>query len=99
MKARKKPVEIECILLEPTQYSLIRVEEFIEGKKIELTSNVSSDKFDYYFELCQKQGGRIIKTLEGEMLASWGDYIIKGVNGEFYPCKPDIFLKTYDIIL
>lgn len=38
----------------------------------------------------------VIKTLEGEMLASPGDWIIKGVNGEFYPCKPDIFAKTYE---
>lgn len=38
-----------------------------------------------------------IETLEGTMKASVGDYIIKGVNGEFYPCKPDIFKKTYDI--
>jgi len=37
-----------------------------------------------------------IPTLEGLMLASTGDYIIKGVQGEFYPCKPDIFEKTYD---
>jgi len=37
-----------------------------------------------------------IPTLEGDMLASKGDYIIKGVNGEFYPCKPDIFEKTYE---
>lgn len=37
-----------------------------------------------------------IPTLEGEMTASVGDYIIRGVNGEHYPCKPDIFLKTYD---
>lgn len=37
-----------------------------------------------------------IKTLEGVMVASKGDYIIKGVNGEFYPCKPDIFEKTYE---
>ncbi len=40
--------------------------------------------------------GMIIKTLEGQHIASVGDYIIKGVNGEFYPCKPDIFEKTYD---
>ena len=40
----------------------------------------------------------IIETLEGTMRAQQGDYIIKGVNGEFYPCKPDIFEKTYDII-
>lgn len=37
----------------------------------------------------------IIHTLEGDMEASINDYIIKGVNGEFYPCKPDIFIKTY----
>lgn len=38
----------------------------------------------------------IIPTLEGDMYASLGDYIIKGVNGEFYPCKPAIFAKTYE---
>lgn len=37
-----------------------------------------------------------IETLEGTMLISEGDYIIKGVNGEFYPCKADIFEKTYE---
>ena len=39
-----------------------------------------------------------IETLEGFMEASTGDYIIKGVNGEFYPCKPDIFEKTYEAV-
>ena len=38
----------------------------------------------------------VIHTLEGDMEASIGDYIIKGVKGEFYPCKPDIFAKTYE---
>jgi hypothetical protein len=37
-----------------------------------------------------------IKTLEGDMIAHVGDYIIKGVKGEFYPCKPDIFELTYE---
>ena len=37
-----------------------------------------------------------IKTLEGEMRVRKNDFIIKGVNGEFYPCKPDIFSKTYE---
>lgn len=37
-----------------------------------------------------------IKTLEGTMIAQVGDFIIRGVDGEFYPCKPDIFEKTYD---
>lgn len=36
-----------------------------------------------------------VDTLEGRMIATTGDFIIKGVNGEFYPCKPDIFAKTY----
>lgn len=40
--------------------------------------------------------GLVIHTLEGDHHASLGDYIIKGVNGEFYPCKPDIFAKTYE---
>jgi hypothetical protein len=40
--------------------------------------------------------GLVIHTLEGNHHASPGDYIIKGVNGEFYPCKPDIFAKTYE---
>lgn len=39
-----------------------------------------------------------IITLEGVQLVSWDDYIIQGVNGEIYPCKPDIFIKTYDIV-
>ena len=41
----------------------------------------------------------IIPTLEGEMLCSIGDYIIKEINNEFYPCKPDIFQKTYDTVV
>lgn len=41
----------------------------------------------------------VIDTLEGKMKASKGDYIIKGVQGEFYPCKPDIFEKTYEIVV
>jgi hypothetical protein len=39
-----------------------------------------------------------IKTLEGVMKADRGDWIIRGVKGEFYPCKPDIFVATYDAI-
>lgn len=45
--------------------------------------------FDYYL---------YIVTLEGNMRVSKGDYIIKGVHGEFYPCKPDIFEETYEAV-
>ena len=41
-------------------------------------------------------GAVMIRTLEGDLRVSRGDYIIKGVQGEFYPCKPDIFEKTYE---
>ena len=41
-------------------------------------------------------GVLIIKTLEGDMKASVGDYIIKGLRGEYYPCKPDVFCKKYE---
>lgn len=45
--------------------------------------------FDYYL---------YIVTLEGNMRVNIGDYVIKGVRGEFYPCKPDIFEETYEAI-
>ena len=43
-------------------------------------------------------GSIIIDTLEGKMVASPGDYIIRGVQGEFYPCKPEIFEQTYEAV-
>ena len=48
---------------------------------------------------CEQVGAKLtIPTLEGDHTASKGDWIIKGVKGEFYPCKPDIFEQTYDKI-
>ena len=51
-------------------------------------------------EISQEFGSRTaqIPTLEGVMTAQPGDWIIKGINGEFYPCKPDIFHKTYEAV-
>ena len=40
-----------------------------------------------------------ISTLEGDMQADYGDWIIKGIAGEFYPCKPDIFEQTYEEVV
>lgn len=42
--------------------------------------------------------GLVIPTLEGNMFATRGDWIIKGIKGEFYPCKPDIFEATYEAV-
>lgn len=47
---------------------------------------------------CYRDGEIEIETLEGKMAANLGDYIIKGIKGEFYPCKPDIFEASYDEI-
>jgi hypothetical protein len=82
IKFRKKPVIIEAIKL--TKESMAECYKFIGNNFME---NWATD------------GTFInIKTLEGGLRASLGDWIIKGVSGEFYPCKPDIFEKTYEAI-
>jgi hypothetical protein len=86
MKFRKKPVEIEAI-----QFTRLNWEEIKE-----FTNNTA---FSLIIE--KRIGGEcscIIPTLEGNMLANENDWIIKGVKGEFYPCKPDIFGLTYERI-
>ena len=78
----------------------------VRKKPVEVTAKLWDNKESTYEELCLWMtpvpiwcGDYLkIETLEGDMLAKNGDYIIKGVNGEFYPCKPDIFSKTYDIV-
>ena len=49
-------------------------------------------------EAYQTREERVIHTLEGDMIASPGDYIITGIQGEEYPCKPDIFEQTYELL-
>jgi len=52
-----------------------------------------------HFKVSRDDNGKScikIPTLEGEMVASIGDYIIRGIKGEYYPCKPDIFEATYE---
>lgn len=51
-----------------------------------------------FSRISQDGGDLIIHTLEGDMRANVGDYIIKGVHGECYPCKPDIFAATYEAV-
>lgn len=51
------------------------------------------------FQLIMSENdGLVIPTMEGEMTGSVGDWIIKGIQGEFYPCKPDIFQATYELV-
>lgn len=81
MKFRKKPVVIEAI-----QWKGDWTKEFADF--IKMTKNRC---FHY-----ENKGALYIDTLEGTMKANINDWVIKGVNGEFYPCKPDIFEKTYE---
>lgn len=89
MKYVKKSVVVEAV-----QYDNLNkkdIEQFV-GK--ELKQELFSDSA-YEVGMGAPIFSLTIPTLEGEMKALPGDYIIKGVNGEFYPCKPDIFKKTY----
>ena len=89
MKYKKKPVIIDAI--QWTGGNMVEIADFAKGfaKFDEIRQGDSENKIPAQYDLS-------IQTLEGTMQASRGDYIIKGVNGEFYPCKPDIFEKTYE---
>ena len=86
MKYRKKPVEIEAFRLGRDCLP----DWFMD----EITKNNIVTMFNYSSDTIEAD----IKTLEGTMHADNGDYIIKGVRGEIYPCKPDIFEMTYERI-
>jgi len=61
--------------------------------------NNYDDVLDFVGEIMSKGFNFLdIRTLEGSITAIGGDYIIKGIAGEFYPCKPDIFKKTYEVV-
>lgn len=95
MQYRKKPVVIEAVKLEHTMASIQECYTFMKWYT-HTSSKMGQEAWYSHQEKVIESKGITIPTLEGEMLASWGDYIIKGVDGEFYPCKPDIFEKTYE---
>ncbi|WP_204519871.1 hypothetical protein [Actinomyces procaprae] len=78
----KRPVTVEAIRYDGTVASSIIILDWIGA-------SAPDGRAD------NKGGVLTIRTLEGDMVASPGDYIIRGVQGEFYPCKPDIFDATY----
>lgn len=73
------------VVIEAVQFNGNNVDEVLEFAKDSFKNPLTKDI--------------IIFTLEGNMIVSVGDYVIKGVNGEFYPCKPDIFVKTHEEII
>lgn len=98
-KYRKKPVVIEAV--QWTGKNIDVIKKFV-GASAEFHYHITVGNMIAVSETPPNSGdyevGLTINTLEGDMQANVGDYIIKGVNGEFYPCKPDIFEKTYDKI-
>lgn len=88
----KKPVEVEAIQLK--EDNIIEVFDFLDGANYKETK--SAEELQYFSKAMLEQGYIEIETLEGMMKVSFGDYIIKGIKGEFYPCKPDIFITTYE---
>jgi len=82
-KYRKKPVVIEAVQFDGSERSIVEILA-LQGDKVKV--------------LREDAGDLMIPTLEGLMRASVGDYVIRGVQGELYPCKPDIFEQTYDLV-
>lgn len=81
MKFRKKPVEVEAFMLG------------LDKEPYWFTTRMD---IRYIYDEEGRTIGAIIPTLEGDHKAGIGDYIIQGVKGELYPCKPDIFEATYE---
>lgn len=89
MKYRKKPVVIDAMQFETNN----EVGSPNMDKIVNWMNQGKSNMIAWH------NGTNIfIQTLEGTMQASVGDYVIKGVNNEFYPCKEDVFNKTYELV-
>lgn len=93
MKYRKKPVIIEAITFE----------EFVEYGKCTCGENIHDGipwSFNYFgYPITHEDDDcYLIPTIEGTMRFKRGDMLITGVNGEIYPCKIDIFEKTYELV-
>ena len=88
MKFRKKPVVIEAVLWTGKNWKEMNDYLPVNGKWWMKDGSLWNMK-DQFQPI-------MLETLEGVMQADIGDWIIKGVKGEFYPCKPDIFKETYD---
>lgn len=90
MKYRKKPVVIEAFKYDG---------DFVGRSGDLYVPEWALEALDVGALQYEGQGDLYVNTLEGKMLVTPGDYIIQGIQGEIYPCKPDIFEATYDLVL
>lgn len=86
---RKKPVNIAAIQWTGTNFDEVKAFFGEDAKKCSNLVDLNDQPI---------KGNLIIETLEGNHTASPGDFIIRGVKGEYYPCKPDIFEQTYEVV-
>jgi hypothetical protein len=100
VRYRKKPVVIEAVQLTWQTWNEVCdfVGEFTDGMRGVYVNPDGPDWADKPM-WADPRIGFLIPTLEGEMLAVENDWIIRGVQGELYPCKPDIFEATYEPVL
>lgn len=98
-KYRKRPIEIEAMQFDGDTADTMAVYHWIEANTLgSYDTNAISEDYPVPasgVSIRAEDGAMVIATLEGEMTVSMGDFVIRGVQGEFYPCKPDIFLTTY----
>lgn len=94
LQYRKKPVVIEAFQM--TEARCTNNEDWPEWMNIAWNKERGAPGSLYPTEEGTGDGTVSIGTLEGQHLVSWGDWIIRGVKGELYPCKPDIFEATYE---
>lgn len=92
MKYRKKPVEVEAWQWEGNSLIFADEPDWI----LDAFENGDIDEYIDYYD--PSDSYLEIETLEGAHTARPGDYIIKGVKGELYSCKPDIFEMTYEVV-
>ena len=90
MKYRQKPVEVEAFKLttDPERIAPDWFTKAVADERIYIDRVMKDGHIDVY--------GCTIRTQHGKVHAKLGDYVIKGINGELYPCKVDIFKKTYE---
>jgi len=93
---RKKPVEIEAMELAGSNADLHAVYCWVEANTQGSFDPLGDEIPASGVSIDPATGLILIATLEGVMQAKPGDWIIRGVQGEFYPCKPDIFAATYE---
>ncbi len=109
MKYRRKPIVVEAVQVDGTTKQDDEIRKWSDKLVAGHWSNKQFARDNGGHVVVVKQGAQgfnhisgileyNIKTLEGTMKAEYGDWIIRGVTGEFYPCKPDIFEMTYEAV-